>query len=113
MSEEALQSGVGVSNLSVVETAFVLCGVRFRGLVGVVGIVQVNPFEMGAGGVGIAPGFSSSNYVWGAAFEAPPSGLGVRMLGKIVVVVETSIQPGRKGSSVKHDRADECRRGVS
>src|SRR6478672_8512211 len=104
MSEEGLQSGVGVGDISVIETGFVLCGIRLRGLVGIVGIVQVNPFEMGARGMGIAPGFSSLNYVCGAAFEAPPPGLCVRMLGKIIVVVEASIQPGRKGSSVKHDR---------
>ena len=67
----------------------------------------MNPHEMWAGGMRGHPRLRVLHNVCAAAFHSSPSGFGLRVLGKVVVEIESAVEAWSERLAVENDRADE------
>ena len=70
IADKSSQDGIGIGNLAIVRTIFVGFRKRRRRLVGVVGIIKVQPDKMWARGMDCEPILSVLSHVHGAAFQS-------------------------------------------
>ena len=93
--DKAAQGRIGVGDLAVVQTIFISLRVRRGRFVGIVRIVEVDPNKMRAGGMRGHPGFRMLHNFHAAPLYPSPARLGLRMLGEVVVEIESAIQARR------------------
>src|SRR5262245_28952831 len=107
------QCRIGVCDLAVIETIFVLFGIRCGWLIRIVGIIEMHPNEVWPDRMRRQPGLRMLNNLHPTPFYSSPSRLGLRMLRKVVVVIESAIESGRQSFAVENHRAYECSRAIS
>ena len=103
------QDGIGVSNLAVIQAIFVGLRIGRRRLVGIMGIVEMDPNEMRSGGMRGHPCFRVLHHIRAAPFDPAPARFCLGLRGKVVVEIEAAIQSRGQRVAVEDDRADEGR----
>src|ERR1700689_891686 len=84
--------------------------VRRGRLIRIVRIIEVHPDEVWSCRMRIQPRFGAVSNVHPAALYPAPSGFGLGVLGKVVVVIESAVQTWRQGSTIQNHRANKgCR----
>src|SRR5262245_18994767 len=104
--KEMPQGRIGIGNLSVVKAIAVSSGVRRGRFIGIVRIVQMHPYKAWTSAMLSEPTFRVLHDFRTAPLDAPPARLGVRVLGKVIVVVKTAIQAGRQRLAIEDDSAN-------
>src|SRR3954447_17762655 len=106
IGNEVPEHGVRVGDLAVVQAVFVLVVERSRRLVGIMRIVEMHPDEVRPGGMSVQPLLSMLGDLGSPALYASPSFLSLRVLGKVVVEVESAIKAGRQAIAIEDNGAD-------
>src|SRR5207302_10452090 len=93
---------------AVVEAVFIGLRIRWGRLIGIVGIVEVDPDEMRAGGMRVEPRLRMFYHFGAAALDSIPAGFVRGSLGKVIVEIEAAIESGSESLAVENNRADKC-----
>src|ERR1700674_4439087 len=106
IADERGNRRVCVSYLPIVQMFFVALRKRGWRLVRIMRVVKVHPHETRPCRLLRKPRFAVLNYLHSAALQPAPTRLGSGMRWKVVVEIESSVQPRSHGPAVQDHRPD-------